>query len=722
MEYILMGKLNDYLTRKAIDKFSSMSEAELEQYTVDKGDHVLQRFMDKLDTTYINEDRGHNALRGRGLSVGQQTELRSRPGAFEYKSPIITMKAYDPANPIHRNIVHDSSAVYAAARKRIIAAITSVKPKFFKKTADKDNEAEEEELTPFERCTKVWDQFRGQRVLSKALFKSIAHGGIIYEPLENIGDWYTEDPFFIRTWDEAKPKEWEYGFPVEWEVKPINKHLTDYIIDVRKWSKSGKLPKDEMVDKGDRVSVGFYYDPNFNGVYHPNPWWFGSWDNTMDYEIIKEARNSFDQRLGNGFLVIGVPIEVYKKVKKQLDNKIRNIRTEMGVVVPISGDQPIELKWVGMEGSRVDFNGDLEDVRSDIIADIGFPKRWLYGDQAGAMESSAKDRLQVMDAIRYEFGKWVQFIKLFLKYHKAIDNLDDVIVKAPYEMLVTEEEKANVENLKVQTVMMKMGVLTPNELRVELGYEELEEEGLDDVLPEVPTDEPEPEQNDNKQQAERVKNDSVEDYLMVQNIMAKYDYDTLAAWLGPSRNTIGKMKNHMKTNLPAMKCDSLPKLDAVSLGGGKYMIEDALLVPVQSKHYDQLGYTAVRSMNELQKIMDDPTKPKEFRIGVNPYDSHDSRVPMEIAEDESVGVVQLKQLKEDGIHGPIIYDLNKSQTILKDKDWIRDYTHQGKKLTTSVALRSVDVDMPDGRKYELNHDLRSFVFTRTPRNTDAGGV
>jgi hypothetical protein len=450
----------------------------------------------------------------------------------------------------------------------------------------------------------------------------------------------------------------------------------------------------------------------------------------IDYEMIKEARNAFDQRLGNGFIVIGIPRSEYRKYKSVFEDKVQNIRTETGLVFPISNDkEPLKIDWMGMSGKRVDFNADLEDVRKDIIAEIGFPKRWLFGDQEGAMESSGKDRLQAMDQIRHIFKKWKRFMKMLLKYHGAISDFDEVEILAPYELQLTEHEKAELENLKASTIALQ-DWLTINEKREKVGFDPIEGGDTRDTFNEVMgTGEAPPEVNAEEAttltpaQFSPNTDAKTDSYTHLREEFKKCSYRDLEEFLGVSKNTVGRIKEKFRqdASMKVNKCDALAKSDAMQVDNNIWTIQ-GLVVPVQEKYYEDLGYHSVRSYKAIAEYFNDDTNPKQYRIGVNGRDNHDSPFPLEVTDEQSVGTVEFTSLSEKGIEGIIKFDLDKVTDILGPDNWIERKLTNGEKLPTSVALRSVDIPVANDKKRETQLDIRSFIFTRKPRNEMAGGT
>lgn len=754
-----MGKISNYLETKVASIVSSWDDATLEKHTIAKGDAALK---------YINNT---STSQGRGISAGREHDLRTDPGGFVYKSEIITKKAYFYQKPIHREIVFQHNTIMDAAIKKIKHAVTAVEPIF-----TIPNKEDEENPEEHEKATKGWKEIYGKDVFAKSLEKSIKHGIILYEPLkipEKDLEWYTNAPFFIRSWDEINTRgEFKYGMATQYEIHPSNPEIKGYTIDLT-IKKPKPLPKDDK-DDADVLHTGLFFDPDNTDDHNGKPWFLGCWDNIIDYESIKEARNSYDEQIGNGFIVVGVPSKDYDKVKANVKAKIKNIRREQGLIIPINKDTPMAIEFKGSQ-FQIDFNADLNDIRRDIIANIGFPERWLFGDSEGAMESSGKDRMQVHDQIKVIFSKWKRFIKLLLKYHGFIKKLDEVKIEAPYELQLTEAEKADIDNLKAQTIGLKAEFLSLDEIRDDLGKDPIDPSKLagaqiqtqnQDEMDENPLDDAKTGPNEEKtdgntfmtdklmtknnilmelasayhvwmsekdpEKAKRArklykellayseKTDALEEeippYLLLDSVVANTSYDELKKWFGVSRDTIAKIKRNMRDNQTiTVKTDSM-MLDSIKLGPDIYASR-GLIVPTQTKYYPEYKSKFIRSETQLTKAFD-RQKSDIFPIGVYPSNGHDEG--SNIGDLAQFGEVKLDKVNEKGIYGTMVYDLTKVDEILGKKNWIRKRLDAKQKIPTSVGLVSTDIPIDSQTKYEINHKLKSFIATQEPRNEDAG--
>jgi hypothetical protein len=705
-----MKSPKEYLEEKIAAVVNSWSDETLAKHTLAKGD--AQTF------AYINSTEYQGR---RGVDPARWHDLQTDPGGFVYKSEIITRKAYFYQKHNHREIVFTHNTIMDAAIKKIKKAVTAVEPIF--------SIPSEEELDNPEEHTEAkegWKEIRGREILAKAIEKSIKHGFVLYEPLkipEKDLQWYTNATFFIRAWDEIQTlSEYKYGLATQYFIHPSNVNLKGYTIDITLNSnQGGKIPKENH--EVEKLHSGLFFDPDNTDDHHGKPWFLGCWDNIIDYESIKEARNSYDEQIGNGFIVVGIPSNDYDKVKANVKAKVKNIRREQGIVIPISKDNPMAIEFKGST-FQVDFNADLNDIRRDIIANIGFPERWIFGDAEGAMESSGKDRMQVHDHIKQIFSDWKRFIKLVLKYHGYISDLNEVEIKAPYELQLTEIEKAEVDNMKAQTVGLIAPYLTLDEIRDELGKEKVDEEelfnpmgmGEDQDNPPNGPDNPDGETTETPPRETKTDADNLPPYALLDAIVDKTSYNQLKKWFGVSKDTVGKIKASMRDNKKTLvKTDSI-MLDSISIGPDIYS-SSGLIIPVQEMYYPEYKATFIRSAKQMERVFNE-NNAKTFPIGVYPSNLHDEGT--KVGEAAQIGEVRLDAVDDKGVYGTTVYDLTKVDEILGPQNWIRDRLAKEKKISTSVGLTSVDIPIDEKTKYEMNHTIKSFIATESPRNTKAG--
>ena len=161
------------------------------------------------------------------------------------------------------------------------------------------------------------------------------------------------------------------------------------------------------------------------------------------------------------------------------------------------------------------------------------------------------------------------------------------------------------------------------------------------------------------------------------------------------------------------------KEDSINISQDIFEYDGKVLTP-QVKYYEQYDTTCITSAEEIAKIFNDPTYPKEFRIGVTKSDDHSSSVRSEVLKQNAIGTVKYIKLDQTGsILGKVRIDLDKADTVLGKDNWIRTFTNEGKSIPLSVARRTID--KPKGKDmYETELDIRSYVATRFPRNKEIG--
>lgn len=652
----------------------------------------------KTDATYINETRIRKSM-------------GSHPESYVHIAEIIKQRAVDYTSPADREIVATFHPWQKANIVKISDHVTMETPIFAKPGYENDEEPKEDEFIASE-----WGRLRLQEAWNKMMKKARKHGWGLYYPLKesSLPDWWTGPPWEIYSADEAIPnKSMEknvLGHPTEWDINPSNIYRKPF-----------KITINECV----------YFDPSLSDDFDGIPEGLDIWDDLIDYVFINEAINSFDQRMGNGFMVLVVPTSTSDSEVKNAETKLKNVRTEMGMVVRSDAvDAPVTIDWMNMAGAQVDFVSHLEKIEDRFALSMGFPKRWLLGDSEGAMESSGKDALQVNIKTKVIFKQWIPFIKAVLKYHNLISDYSDIVIKPAFEMQLSEQEKISLEQIKTQTIAAKSW-LTDDEKRELDGYPPMTEAqknekinenqfnigfGQDKEQKEVEEKPPKDPITPSKEQTKSDSFDLLADIFTNNSI----SINQLADITGVSPTTISKIRSKFDADLtPHIKIDSLSiKEDSISIENNRFKIEDIKLVLPQERKYGVR--TCIRTPEAILKAFNDPKTPKEYRIGVTVSDDHSSKVPLEILNENAVGRVILTRVDETGaIRGNIEGNLDEADRVLGSNNWLKNSILQQKYPSTSVALYSVD--KPNGDKFiEDNLDIRSFVFTRNPRNNEAG--
>ena len=658
--------------------------------------NIIQKIIRKLDVYWNNPQLNQRNNRYVKQNVHDWAH-------YVHKAHVILARAFDFSNAWDREIVAYYMPFQWANIMKVAEAITSDKILLLNpKDLDEENPKSKTQLQ------NKWDKNHGQFLLKKSIEKGRKHGWLLYVPVQSkyLGDYYSGPPWHVYSADEAHPIDWDtHGHPIRWNVKPSNRKIDAFELTIQEC---------------------FFFDVYQSDDFDGFPEGSQIWDDLIDYVFIKEAMKSFDQRMGNGFLILPVPLGTNEATKSAYQDKIMNVRTEMGLIWEVDDVEgtPQKPEWMTPQ-TGADFVAHLDKFEDGICTGMGFPKRWLVGDSEGAMESSGKDKLQVHSKLNAVFNQWKRFIKGVCLYHGWIADYADIEVRAGFKMELSEEEKVNIDSIKTTTIGLKTW-LSINEQRVLDGFDEVSEEGADEVMvqdEEGGGDSGGFDGEDSKATASKssdAKNDNL-DIVMKVFTDGQLGVNELARLTGVSPTTISKIRSKFDTALtPIQKIDELViKEDSFRLSDNVYEYEGVLLKP-QTKYYDQYQANCITPKAEIERIFNDPTYPKEFRIGVTKSDDHKSQIPSEVLEKNAIGTVNYQKLQEDGsIWGKVKIDLNKSDKVLGSKNWVRDNTKLGRPIPMSVARWTIDKIQGKDR-LETNIDIRSYVATRHPRNNEIG--
>ena len=673
------------------DRMSAIMKRIAQNYVSKLSKEDLSKMTTKTDTLYDNK----NPKFGKESAPVPKEQ-------YVHRSTIIVNGYVHFTNPHHRQMIAYYHPWVKGYLEKVSKALFSEPPIFCQPDTSKEEEPViDEEITAF------WAENRLQDAMRKSWMKSQVHGICFYYPMEptQFFEGYSGPPWYVYSSDEmGEPSDFNQGHPIKWTINHSNKNKD--------------TPKEITIKQG------VFYDYKLSDDFTGEPFGIGIHDILIDWIFITDSINSFDQRMGNGFFTMVVPNSTSDIELAKYEQAVRNTRTEKGLVVRGAVEEPVTMNWVGMAGMQVDFIAHVEKLEDLIAFNMGFPKRWIMGDAEGAMESSGKDALQVNIQLKNLFNEWVVYIKRILLFHGKIATISDIVVKPAFEMQLSEEEKVQLDNLKTMTIAAKTW-MTINEQRRADGLEDME--GGDDLIQTMETEAKEEEDStestpsSNPKDAAK-KTDSLETLIDVFTD-SKISVRQLADLCNVSPTTISKMRDKFDTfKTPQFKEDDLTiKCDAIQLDEDIYEIEDVPLILPQEKFYENLGYKTTRPKEEIARIFNDPKYPKQFRIGATITDDHTSRVPLEILDENTVGMAELKRIDEQGnIRGNIRYSLKEADRILGKDNFIRQKTMSNENIPTSVALYSRDKPTESGGMQESNLDVRSFVFTRKPRNERAG--
>lgn len=654
----------------------------------------------KLDTLYTNYNSSEYYG---GSNVRQKDELESNPAAFVHRHTIIEKRAFFIDDAYHRNLMFYYHEWVGTPIKRIAAKLTSETPLFCKPGTENDEEPE-----ILENIAKFWKNRRLNEALEKAFKKDAVHGISLLIPFEIPADWYSGPPWKVYSWDEIvnESTEYKFGHPVKFQINPTNKHLEPFEIS---------------------ITEGIFHDSSNSDDFNGTPIFTEIWDNLVDFLFISDAINSFDQRMGNGFMVIAVPISTTDTQIKQIESKVKNIRTEKGIVVRTNTEEPVVIDWMKMGSVQVDFISHLNRFEGSFVRCYGFPKRFLFGDPEGAQESSGKDMLQINKRMKEIFSKWIVWIKKMLRFYGLIENFDDVVVKSPFKMDLSEQEIVMIENMKTQTIAAKTW-LTVNEKRKLDGYEPLSQDEEEKVLG-ISSNDNNYNENDNENDNTNSMNDKEENAYdnnqgvkrdALENFIFKNSLKDIAKTLGVSLGTAYKIRakfdDDIKPKIHLFDSEITCKTDSVESNLAHF--RGVLLTPVSSENafeYEE-GIKDIRNAEEIRKWFNGNTV-KTIYGTVNSDDSHYSPIGADILRQEAVAIADVIDMDDSGkvfIDGKISLDAVDEK--LGPNNWVRDYVSRGLKIPISVALYSRDRYISDKLRENTELDVRSFVLTRVPRN------
>ena len=548
------------------------------------------------------------------------------------------------------------------------------KPKDGKNTDPKSDDGKSNDVLfdsdktdPKER-TDLMDWYLEERIdeaVEKIRNKSLTHGIAVYQPLlADIPEWYSGPKWYVRAADEMEETHWEHGHPTRWMVSPSNKHLGPYEL---------------------KIQDCVFFDPHGTDDFDGESCFIGLWDEGIQYIFLDDAHQAFLQRVGHGFLVMVVPNGTTQTDWDKYEDTIQHIRVKGGLIVRGDVDEPVVIQWLKVEGGNNTFETYFADFDKKFALHTQMPKRLLFGDQEGAMESSGKDRLQAQSSLKDEFEKWIRVIKLILLKHGKISKLNEVDILPNFAMDKSDVEKLTEDGLKVDNIA-KRSWITDDEKRAMDGLPPMTDEQIDDI-------------------AENANDPAAQGAFGVQG-------QNGAKKPKPGESSRNKPPNASK----AKKTDGLIKLkDSMKITGRKVTFDECILITPKSDPTYIDDVTIVLSKENIKRWFD-RVGPKEFHLGMNPPDVH---YDSDIYLDESVGVAVAMSIDSDGwVRGRATFDLDLVEGAIGPDNWLEKLIEQNGKPSISLGRISRTQRVGENTLVEYDIDVRGFLITQNPRNPE----
>lgn len=415
----------------------------------------LGKFL-KLDNLYYNNP---NLNRTYGFKTKQNTQDWAH---YVHKAQPIFARAFDFWDASARTIMAYYHPFQHANIFKVAEAIAADGIHIVKKEDKDEEEPEDMKITQ-----NKWERNQGDLLLKKSIEKWRMQGLILYVPYKKkyLGDYWTGPPWKVYGLDEFQIIDWDqYGHPIEFHVQPTNKKIDSFEI---------------------KIQDCVFFDPHLTDDYDGLPETAAAWDSMVDWLFEHESMTGFDQRLANGFMVLPTMLGTSDEVKSAYQSKMQNVRTEMGLIWEVDPDiEGFKPEWMDISGSG-NFPEHLNKLEEAIATAIGFPARWLKGMEAGALSAAGEDRNQVYSKLKAIFKTCERFVIAVLKHHKWVASAENIAVKHGFQMELSDEEKANIDNIKATTIGLSTW-LTINEMRERDGLPSIE--GGDEMFAEQNND------------------------------------------------------------------------------------------------------------------------------------------------------------------------------------------------------------------------------------------
>lgn len=164
------------------------------------------------------------------------------------------------------------------------------------------------------------------------------------------------------------------------------------------------------------------------------------------------------------------------KLKRKIAHSFSGSNSSNRIAI-ITSD--MSFQQVALSQKDMDFMESLKFIRDDILAGLGVPKE-LFTLEDTSNLSSGGDRGMNM-FLQFTIEPLVKLLEDALNNGLIRDEFDEPLVFI-HKGIIKEDRKALVDELKAT---VEAGILTPNEARLKLGYEEID--GADELKTNIPT-------------------------------------------------------------------------------------------------------------------------------------------------------------------------------------------------------------------------------------------
>lgn len=148
------------------------------------------------------------------------------------------------------------------------------------------------------------------------------------------------------------------------------------------------------------------------------------WAQMVRANEILESMAAYDARIGHGIIVTKIDPALYQDDMADLIDSVRTMNNRRYIILKQKKDSPVEMKYIGAEGTKMDFPRDLESILGFISSATGFVVRFFIGDPKGALSASEEDKVAIyqnLQSIFAEYKDWIRkFIEKFMENGEAI--------------------------------------------------------------------------------------------------------------------------------------------------------------------------------------------------------------------------------------------------------------------------------------------------------------
>lgn len=188
---------------------------------------------------------------------------------------------------------------------------------------------------------------------------------------------------------------------------------------------------------------------------------YSVWDMLVYLRYIYHAMAFYDMKIGAGVFIVKTAKPIKNTSKSSMDTAFGDLSVKRSLV--IDGKEIDSIQFVGAGAGATDFEQHIRSLLAMVAAGTGIPMDVLIGVSAGAITGSETNIKSLFATLNQIQTSMEQYIRDLIKRMGYTNNDYNIAWNARYAH--DEEEQSKIAMNKAQTLAIRSGWLTINEIR-----------------------------------------------------------------------------------------------------------------------------------------------------------------------------------------------------------------------------------------------------------------